>query len=422
MATTPEPAAGHGTTLRPWVGSEVAQLRTVLLHRPGRELERITPANMHALLFDDVPWASRAQAEHDAFAAVLRSRGVRVLEVQELLADTLALEDARAAVLDGTLAAVRTGPFLGPRLREWLDGLSPVELAERLIAGVDVDELPFAVGGGLAAELGGDGGFVLPPLPNQFFTRDTSVWVRDGVGSGAWPRPRATASRAPVSAILRHHPLFAESAPGTARGASRAATSSSRARTGARRPERAHDRRRRRRARRRLFAHGIEEILAFELPLERATMHLDTLMTFVDHDAVVMHPDLDRLDALAPAPERTAAVRPARGRVHRRRRRGAVAHARRRRPRARPRRRRAGGRARAVERRVQRARGRAGVVLGYDRNERTNAALADDGSRSSPSRAASSGGSRRRAVHVVPDRARRRLSARRPPGPLASAA
>ncbi len=86
MSAVPEPAPGHAPTLAPWVGSEVATLRTVLLHRPGRELERITPANMHALLFDDVPWASRARAEHDAFADVLRSRGVGVLELQELLA------------------------------------------------------------------------------------------------------------------------------------------------------------------------------------------------------------------------------------------------------------------------------------------------------------------------------------------------
>jgi arginine deiminase len=381
MATTPEPAAGHGTTLQPWVGSEVAQLRTVLLHRPGRELERITPANMHALLFDDVPWASRAQAEHDAFAAVLRSRGVRVLEVQELLADTLALEDARAAVLDGTLAAVRTGPFLGPRLREWLDGLSPVELAERLIAGVDVDELPFAVGGGLAAELGGDAGFVLPPLPNQFFTRDTSVWVRDAVGVGRMARPARDRESVHLSAILGHHPLFvgAASGHGTWRveggdvlvpREDRVLVGLSERTTPADVDELADG----------LFAHGVEEILAFALPRERATMHLDTLMTFVDHDAVVMHPELDRLVRLwrlRPSDLGTFGPRV-----------DACT----------------GGVAEELSRTLDvgvRVLGRGaggpaaereqwsdafnvlavapGVVLGYDRNERTNAALADDG-------------------------------------------
>jgi arginine deiminase len=383
VSTLPERATeqAEGSSLSPWVASEAGRLRTVLLHRPGRELERITPENMHALLFDDVPWASRAQAEHDAFAAVLRSRGVRVLELQELLAETLVLDEARAVVLDGTLAAVRTGPFLGPRLREWLDALPPVELAERLIAGVAPDELPFSVGGGMAAELGGEAGFVLPPLPNHFFTRDTSVWVRDGVGVGRMARLARDRESVHLSAILRHHPLFAESGAGhgtwRVEGGDvlvprpdRVLVGLSERTTAADVDELADG----------LFAHGIEEILAFELPLERATMHLDTLMTFVDHDAVVMHPDLDRLTKLwrlrpsnrsrfgprvdactASIAEELSETLATGVRVV-----GAGA----------------GGAAAAREQWSDAFNVLAiapGVVLGYDRNEQTNAALADDG-------------------------------------------
>jgi arginine deiminase len=184
-----------------------------------------------------------------------------------------------------------------------------------------------------------------------------------------------------LSAILRHHPLFAESGAGHGTWrveggdvlvprADRVLVGLSERTTAADVDELADG----------LFAHGIEEILAFELPLERATMHLDTPDDVRRPRRVVDAPrSRPARAALAAAPERPQHVRPARRRLSRRRGRGAVAHARRPGAGARQGRRRPGRRARAVERRVQRARDRAGVVLGYDRNERTNAALADDG-------------------------------------------
>src|SRR3954453_20644490 len=107
---------------RCFVGSEVGPLRRVLLHRPDLELRRLTPSHCEELLFDDVLWVKRARQEHDAFADTLAERGVEVLYLQHLLAETLAIRAARDEVLDATVAAAALGPKLGPALRGWLDG------------------------------------------------------------------------------------------------------------------------------------------------------------------------------------------------------------------------------------------------------------------------------------------------------------
>src|SRR3954464_6974683 len=141
MLPPPEPTA---TPSRLSVDSEVGTLRRVLLHRPDLELKRLTPRNKDELLFDDVLWVRRARQEHDAFADALADRGVEVLYLQPLLSETLDVPAAREEVPDATIAAAALGPRLGPSLRAWLDGRDAAELAQWLIAGVALDELPFA--------------------------------------------------------------------------------------------------------------------------------------------------------------------------------------------------------------------------------------------------------------------------------------
>src|SRR3954470_8445055 len=104
-----------------YVDSEVGPLRTVMLHRPGAELARLTPRNNDSLLFDGVPWVSRAQEEHDAFAEALRSRGVEVLYLGALLAETLAVADARAELTESVLTDRRLGDTLRDSVRRYLD-------------------------------------------------------------------------------------------------------------------------------------------------------------------------------------------------------------------------------------------------------------------------------------------------------------
>src|SRR5437763_12302644 len=123
--------------------SEVGTLRAVILHRPGAELQRLNPRNNDQLLFDGLPWVSRAQEEHDEFAELLRSRGVEVLLLSDLL--TEALQHSGAARMQGVAAAVdarRLGVQLAQDLSAYLRGLDPVMLANVLMAGMTFNELP----------------------------------------------------------------------------------------------------------------------------------------------------------------------------------------------------------------------------------------------------------------------------------------
>src|SRR5689334_14082445 len=153
------------------VNSEVGALRVVILHRPGAELQRLTPRNNDALLFDGLPWVAKAQQEHDAFADLLRSRGVEVLLVSDLLTEALASGAARMHGISAAVDSRRLGLPLAQQLSAYLRTLPPVDLAHILMAGMTFNEVPFH-----GAELslvrlmhhGGD--FVIEPLPNLLFT------------------------------------------------------------------------------------------------------------------------------------------------------------------------------------------------------------------------------------------------------------
>ncbi len=279
--------------------SEVGRLRAVILHRPGEELRRLTPRNNDALLFDGLPWVARAQQEHDAFAAVLRTRGVEVLLLADLLSEALASGAARMQGIAAAVDARRLGVPLAGELAAYLRGLPPGDLARILIAGMTFSELPFTDTGpdvSLVRRMHQGGDFVIEPLPNLMFTRDSSFWIgpRFAITSLALPARSREASLTDL--IYAHHPRFLgvrrayEShtapveggdvlllAPGvvavgvgertTAAGAEALARS--------------------------LFEDGLAHtVLAVPIAQERATMHLDTVCTMVDVDAVVMYPNV----------------------------------------------------------------------------------------------------------------------------------
>ena len=274
------------------VDSEVGTLRTVILHRPGPELQRLTPRNSDALLFDGLPWVARAQDEHDAFAALLRSRGVEVLLLAELLTEALRSGAARVQGIAAAVDSRRLGPHLAQELSAYLRSLEPADLGRVLMAGMTFTE--FAASDGqaetsLVRRMHHGGDFVIAPLPNLMFTRDSSVWIgpRFAITSLALPaRQRETSL---TDLIYAHHPRFLgvrrayEShtapveggdvlllAPGvgertTPAGAEALARS--------------------------LFDDDLAHtVLAVPIAQERATMHLDTVCTMVDTDAVVMYP------------------------------------------------------------------------------------------------------------------------------------
>ncbi len=187
--------------------SEVGQLRTVLLHRPGAELKRISPHSRDRVLFDRLPWVDRAQQEHDRFSQVLRDHGVEVLYLTELLQEVLEYAGARAAAIASVLASPQLGDDLRGAVRAHLDGLEPELLAQALIAGLTPAEL--RGGHGLVYELLGRHDFVVDPLPNLVFTRDSSAWIGDQVAVASLAAPSRDREAALLAVLYRHHPRFA---------------------------------------------------------------------------------------------------------------------------------------------------------------------------------------------------------------------
>jgi arginine deiminase len=292
--------------------SEVGTLRAVILHRPGPELQRLTPRNIGALLFDGLPWVTRAQEEHDAFAELLRSRGIEVMLLADLLTEALASGAARMQGIAAAVNARRLGHPLAQELSEYLRSLDPSALARVLMAGMTFTELPSSspamrappAGGGLSLvrrmHHGAD--FVIEPLPNLVFTRDSSIWIGPKVAITSLALPARAREASITDIVYAHHPRFIgvrrayEShtapveggdvlllAPGViAVGVGERTTPA-----GAEALARS------------LFDDDLAHtVLAVPIAQERAQMHLDTVCTMVDVDAVVMYPNVaDTLSA-----------------------------------------------------------------------------------------------------------------------------
>ena len=186
------------------VDSEVGRLRAVLVHRPGPELRRVTPRMADRLMFGTLPWAERAQQEHDTFARVLRQRGVEVLYLTELLQDVLEYCPAREQITGAVLADPKLGEQLRGQLTRHLESLTPEAFAELLVTGLSPAE--FTSGSGPVFGLLDPHEYIIDPLPNLVFARDWSVWIGDSVAVTAPGHRRTEAELA--SAVFTHHPLF----------------------------------------------------------------------------------------------------------------------------------------------------------------------------------------------------------------------
>ena len=285
----------------PGARSEVGRLRTVMLHRPGPELGRLTPRNNDSLLFDGIPWVGRAQDEHDAFAQALRDHDVEVLYLVDLLTETLEQPDARAQVIASTTAALHLGDSLRTYLEGALGDLAPEDLATVVTAGLRNDETAHR---SIVTSLLRPDDFLIDPLPNLLFTRDSSVWLPDRVAVTSLAMPARVRETQLTGLIYEHHPRFAGVerlhgphlehleggdvlllAPGViAVGVGERTTPAGLERFAAQV----------------LGARLAETVLAVPIAQERATMHLDTIVTMVDVDTVVIYPNMaDHLRALA---------------------------------------------------------------------------------------------------------------------------
>ena len=284
------------------VDSEIGRLRKVLLHRPDLELTRLTPANMRDLLFDEIMWVERAQYEHRCFAGVLRDRGVEVLLLGDLLAETLAEEAARKELLDRVVTVDAFGESLAADVREWFGALPPRDLGRYLIGGVIPEDLPFPPKGLVGASFQPTT-FVLPPLPNQLFMRDTSAWMYGGVSINPMAFPARRRETLYLEAVYRHHPRFAAAEfpiwhggdgldhyPAVVEGGDLLVIGNRILLVGM--GERTSPPGVEALARSMFEAGALDAVIAVELPKMRAYMHLDTVLTQVDRDAFVVFPGL----------------------------------------------------------------------------------------------------------------------------------
>src|SRR3954469_17091001 len=283
--------------------SEVGALRVVILHRPGAELQRLTPRNNDTLLFDGLPWVARAQQEHDAFADLLRSRGVEVLLLGELLTEALASGAARMHGIAAAVDSRRLGLPLAQELSAYLRSLEAAPLAHVLMAGMTFNELPFGESElSLVRRMHHGGGLGTEPLPNLLFTRDSSFWIGPRVAITSLALPARVRETSLTDLIYAHHPRFlgvrrayeSRSAPVEggdvlllAPGVVAVGVGERTTPAGAEALARS------------LFDDDLAHtVLAVPIAQERAQMHLDTVCTMVDVDAVVMYPNIvDSLSA-----------------------------------------------------------------------------------------------------------------------------
>jgi arginine deiminase len=270
--------------------SETGQLRRVLVHRPGHELDRLTPGNAADLLFDDVVWPALAREEHDVLVATLAGTGAEVLYLGDLLAGALQVGAARDTAIEAACAGLESGTH--ERVAGWLAGLDSRRLAEVLIGGVTFAEAEVGPPGSGRPEAGGPPTpFAVPPLPNQMFVRDTSAWLGGQLVLGAGANRVRGRETCAVEQIYQHHPLFARvtaraepiAAGGVEGGdlmclSDRAVLVGIGSRTSSESVERLATR---------LFERGFERVLAVDIPTERFSIHLDCLLTLVDADVML---------------------------------------------------------------------------------------------------------------------------------------
>ena len=287
------------------VHSEVGRLRKVMVCAPGRAHLRLTPSNCDALLFDDVLWVDVAKRDHFDFITKMRDCGVEVVEMHNLLAETVAIPEARKWILDNQVVPNQVGLLLVDEIRSYLDELPDRRLAETLIGGLSTHDFPETVNSemlNLIRDASGVGEYLLPPLPNTLYTRDTTCWIYGGVTLNPLYWPARHEETILAAAIYKFHPDFAGKVNvwwgdpardwglatleggdvmpigkgnvliGMGERTSRQAIGQLAAA---------------------LFEKGAaERVIVAAMPKLRAAMHLDTVFTFADRDCVLIYPDI----------------------------------------------------------------------------------------------------------------------------------
>jgi arginine deiminase len=273
---------------------------------PGLAHSRLTPSNCDDLLFDDVLWVEMAKRDHADFRMKMQSRGIEVIELHEILAETLNIPEAKKWILDQQITPNEVGLGLVAEVRAYLESLSSKELAEYLIGGLAVYDIPSHVGGDflrIAQEASGVTGYLLPPLPNTIFTRDTTCWIYGGVTLNPLYWPARHEETVLTTAVYKFHPSFTQATFEVWWGDPTQHFGSATLEGGDVMPigqgnvligmsERT-SRQAIAQVAAALFAKGAaERVIVAGMPKLRAAMHLDTVFTFCDRDLVSLFPDI----------------------------------------------------------------------------------------------------------------------------------
>ena len=280
------------------VHSEIGKLRKVLVARPSLAHERLTPGNCNDLLFDDVIWVHQARVDHDDFRLKMKARDVQVYDLQDLLAETFEKSpDARAFVLDRRITPNYVGPLLARTMRPWLDEMEPALLARHLMGGIVVSDLPKSEATPWLLEAMAGSDFLVAPVPNALFQRDPSCWIYGGVTCNPmfWParKPETLFQRT----VYKFHPMFKEAEFKIWWGDSDEDFGHASMEGGDVMPigkgvvligmgERTTRQAVMQVAERLFAANAAERVIACAMPKSRATMHLDTVFSCLDHDKV----------------------------------------------------------------------------------------------------------------------------------------
>jgi arginine deiminase len=283
------------------VTSEIGTLRTVLLKRPGKEVENLVPEYLQRLLFDDIPYLPIIQREHDYFAETLKNRGIEVLYLEKLAAETLSNPELKKQFVDDILRESQANVNGAAKvLREYLLSFSSMEMVDKIMSGVLKKEIEESKKTHLYELMDDQYPFYLDPMPNLYFTRDPAASIGNGLTINSMREPARRRESLFMQYIIKHHPRFADhdvpvwldrdyefsieggdelilSDEVIAIGVS--------ARTSARAIERLALN---------LFKKNssFKKVLAVEIPKCRAFMHLDTVFTMVDYDKFTIHPGI----------------------------------------------------------------------------------------------------------------------------------
>lgn len=288
------------------VHSEAGKLRKVMVCSPGLAHQRLTPSNCDELLFDDVIWVNQAKRDHFDFVTKMRERGIEVLEMHNLLTETVQIPEALKWILDRKITADTVGLGLTNEVRSWLEGMEPRRLAEFLIGGVAGEDLPESEGASVIKmyrDYLGHSSFLLDPLPNTQFTRDTTCWIYGGVTLNPMYWPARRQETLLTTAIYKFHPQFTNAefeiwygdpdqdhGKATLEGGDVMPIGNGVVLIGM--GERT-SRQAIGQLAQSLFAKGaVDKVVVAGLPKSRAAMHLDTVFSFCDRDLVTVFPEV----------------------------------------------------------------------------------------------------------------------------------